>query len=503
MRYLVATFLLFVLGICSAEPLKISKQQFRSKEFIKGFVGAYGFLSPVEPEIDSEERDLLNDLTELFSDARFREAEARIVDFIKRRKNPIEEGVKPKEVSAALVFTLGQLYFQNDKTKDAERAYKLALDRHPDFRRAHKYLSLLYASQDRISEALPHLKKTIQLGEADQLIYGLMGYAYMQESKPLAAEGAYRQAYLLNPEESQWKSGLALSLYQQEKWPEASAMLGELLNESPESSDFWKLQANCYLNQNEPLRAATNFEVMRLKGLADEATLNTLGDIYTDQRKSVLALGSYLEALQKGEGLDAERGLRTAKVLADYGAPRESQKYISAVREKAAGKLARGQEIRFKLIEVRIAKDLGNQERVGALLGEVLALDPVNGEGLVENGLYFESLADTTDNEDEALELRAKAKSQFKLAMNSADEEIQYQANRSYGQMEVRQREYVDGLPFLERAVQLKPSDNLKRYVRQVQVAAEKQKEREEREAAEQEKLRLEREKKKEAAANG
>lgn len=173
MRTIILVALLF--GQAVADPLKIPKEQFRSPEFLKGFVGAYGFLSPVEPKVDREESELLADLVDLFSDGRFREAEAQLVDFIKRRRHPTEEGVEPKEVSPALIFQLAQLYYMNDRTSDAERSYKLAIKGHPDFRRAHKYLALLYASKDKTKEALPHLKKAIQLGEADQLIYGLLG----------------------------------------------------------------------------------------------------------------------------------------------------------------------------------------------------------------------------------------------------------------------------------------------------------------------------------------
>lgn len=483
-------FLLMILvAQVAAESVRIPKEQFRSKEFIKGFVGSYGFLSPVEPKVDREESELLADLAELFSDARFREAEAAIVNFVKLRKNPVEEGVKPRDVSPALIFQLAQLYYMNDRTVDAERAYKLAIKGHPDFRRAHKYLALLYASQDRISDALPYLKKAIQLGEADQLVYGLLGYAYTQEDKPLAAEGAYRQAYLLNPDESQWKSGLALSLYQQEKWVEAAAMLGELLSETPEAGGFWKMQANCYLNLEQPLRAATNFEVMRLKDLADQATLNTLGDIYTDQRKPVLALGAYLAALGKGEVIDPERSLRTAKVLSDYGAPRESFKYIEALRGNRQAKLTRNQQIELKLIEIEIAKATNEDEKVGPVLKEILALDPMNGKALVENGLWFERLSDSAETDEEAAKYRAQARGKFALAMKSADLEIQYLANRSFGQMLVRQRAFVDGLPLLEKALELKPSDNLGRFVKQVTIFAEKETERQAREEAE---LRLE-----------
>ena len=479
-----------------ADPLKIPREQFRSPEFIKGFVGAYGFLSPVEPKVDREENELLADLADLFSDGRFREAEGEIINFIKKRKNPTEEGVKPKETSAALIFQLAQLYYMNDRTSDAERAYKLAIKEFPSFRRAHKYLALLYASEDRTLDALPHLKKAIQLGEADQLVYGLLGYAYTQQEKPLAAEAAYRQAYLLNPDEPQWRSGLTLSLYQQEKWPEASAMLGDLLSSTPEATDFWKMQANCYLNMGQPLRAAENFEVMRLKGIADATTLNTLGDIYTDQKKPVLALGAYLGAMNLEESLDADRSLRTAKILADFGAPREAAKFIAALRAKKGNKLTRSQEVQFLLIEIKIAKESGDLAKVGGLVRNLLALEPMNGEALVENGIFHEQLADSAESEEEGVRLRGKAQAQFKLAMKNEDSQIQYLANRSFGQMLVRQRDFDEALPYLERALTVKPTDGLSRFVKQVSIFAERQKERRAKEEAEREVMLEEKEKK-------
>lgn len=483
MRTIILVALL--VGNLAAEPFKVSKEQFRSPEFIKGFVGAFGFLSPVEPKVDREESELLADLADLFSDARFREAEAEIVDFIQRRKNPTEEGVEPKEVSAALIFQLAQLYYLNDRLSDAERAYKLAIQGHPDFRRAHKYLALLYASQDRTADALPHLKKAIQLGEADQLIYGLIGFAYTEQDKPLAAEFAYRQAYLLNPEEPQWRSGLTLSLYQQEKWEEAAAMLSDLLASAPEATDFWKMQANCFLNMEQPLRAAENFEVMRLKGLADAETLSTLGDIYVDQKKPVLALGAYLGALNQAESLDADRSLRTAKILVDYGASREASKFMTSLRESKGTALTRSQEVQFLLIEVKIAKETNNFSEVGTLVGKILELEPMNGEALVENGLFHEQLAETTEDEKESHRLIGVARAQFQLASKSEDDEVRYLASRSFGQMLVRQREYQEALPYLERAVTLKPSDGLSRFVRQVSVFADREAEREKRLEAE------------------
>ena len=98
-----------------AEPLPISRSQFQSPDFVKSFVGSYGFLSPVEPKVDSEEAQLLADLRDLFGAGRYREVEVELVNFIKARRNPVNPEEEPREVSPAMTFALGNLYLQSDR----------------------------------------------------------------------------------------------------------------------------------------------------------------------------------------------------------------------------------------------------------------------------------------------------------------------------------------------------------------------------------------------------
>ncbi|MDA7868734.1 tetratricopeptide repeat protein, partial [bacterium] len=188
---------LFSLAVPSlfAQALKVSPEWFRTPEFRKKFVGSYGFLPKVEPKVDQEEAAFIAELSEILSAQRYKEAETRLLAFIKERKNPVDPEVEAKDVSAALVFTLGNLYYQNGRTAEAESAYKTAIKRFPEYRRAHKNLALLYARSDRMTLAKPHLIKAMELGDADHLSYGLLGHAMLAEEKALAAEAAFRQAY--------------------------------------------------------------------------------------------------------------------------------------------------------------------------------------------------------------------------------------------------------------------------------------------------------------------
>ena len=465
----------------SGAPLPVRPAFFRDAEFIKSFVGSYGFLSPVEPKVDAEEAEVLIELQDLFGNGQYAAVEKRLKLFMQERRQPTDPEIQPKEVSPAMIFVLGNLYFQNDRLEKAESAYELALKKFPKFRRAHKNLAMLHASKGDMERALPFLTKAIQLGDADHRSFGLLGYAYLLKRKPVAAEGAYRQAYLLNPEEKDWKQGLAQSLMLQEKWPASASLLGELIEESPGNAELWKKQANCYIEMDQKIRAAVNFEVLRLKGLADAATLDLLGNLYMDQEQPILALRAYLSAMKNSSALDVQRSLKTARILVDYGAPGEAIKYLAAVRDKA-DTLRKDDLVGFLLIEVDAARSGNDMERVSKLLGRILAIDAGNGEALVQQGMYLEEMARSHGDAEEAQRMLARARASFRMSLEKP--EVAYEGNLRYGQMLVRKGDSIEALPYLRAALEKKKSDNLVQYIRRVERAAARQKVRQEREAA-------------------
>ena len=147
----------------AAERIIPPSNLFRDPKFVKDFVGSYGFLSDVEPKVSQDEQALLVKVRELFDSSRFREAEQEVVRFIKETENPTDPEKQPAEISPALVFVLGNLYFQADRTEDARRAFLEAIRRFPRFRRAHTNLAYLFISKNQTDEAMPMLQKAIEL----------------------------------------------------------------------------------------------------------------------------------------------------------------------------------------------------------------------------------------------------------------------------------------------------------------------------------------------------
>ena len=476
--------LLFPLLIAAllAEPIKVPPGLFRTPEFKARFVGSYGFLPEVEPKVDQDEARLIAELAEYLSLSRFKDAEKRLLEFIKERRNPVDPDAEAKDVSAALVFTLGNLYYQNGRPAEAESAYKTAIKRFPEYRRAHKNLAMLYAQSDRLKEAKPHVMKAIDLGDTDHLSYGLLGLTLMAEDKAVEAESAFRLAALMNPEESDWTMGLVRALLLKEDWAQAASMLQTLIDKSPDDPLLWMQQANCYLQSDQVMRAAENYEVLRLKELADEGALNTLGDIYANQEQPLLALGAYLSAIEKSEVVKIDRSIKAAGYLLQLDAPDEAAQLVAEVRAKAGESFTKKQEIDSLLVESDVAAAKEDLPAAAELLRNALEIDQLNGSTRVKLGSIFLQQAEATQG-DQAKELKSLARVEFQKASRVSDKKVAYRANRELAIMLVKNQQYREALPLLEEAVRLKEGSkqSIELYLRRIQRAAELQKAREER----------------------
>ena len=475
--------LLSVASSVLADPITLPRKFFNNEDFRRSFVGSYGFLPTVEPKVDGEESRALADLTPLFDTGKFSQAESQLSAFIRERKRPGPNGEDPKGISPALIQVLGNLYAQNGRDKDAERSYKLALKAFPKFRRALKSLAFLLADQERFDEALPYLQQAVELGDADQRSFGLMGFIYLNNDNPVGAEIAYRQALLLAPTEKDWKFGLATSLMSQEKWTDAVALLNVLIKEEPDNLALWRQLANVRLAQDKRMEGAQTFEVLRKMGELTADELNILGNVYVDQGQPVLALGAYLESIKKADKPDIKRSLEAARILVDYGAPERGLELLNEVEKQP--NITTEQRIEFLVARTKAAKELGNEAQVAADLEGLLALDPSNGVALIEYGELLERRANDAETEEARDELFVQAKAKFRAAMNIP--ETEYDANLRYGQMQVRRGQFVSGLGFLEKAGNLKPSEELSLYVRRVKRAAARQQAAEDRQKAKEE----------------
>jgi tetratricopeptide (TPR) repeat protein len=410
------------------------------------FLGSYGFLSGAEPEIQPTEREVL----------------LEVIDLMKvnpRAAATVLEQQVGASSSAALDFILANLQFQTGQLDPAVESYRRAIEKFPDFRRAHKNLGLLLVQRGDHRGALEHLSRAVELGDRDGRNYGLMGYCYVNIENYLAAEEAYRNAILQQPDTRDWKLGLARSLLAMEKYKEAVALFDALIEENPEDSGSWLLQANAYIGLEQPLAAAVNLESVRAMGEARASSLVLLGDIYMNAGMPELAESAYLEAIEReGDGVDFATAYRAADLLVRTRAYGEAQEILASIDARYGAELSQEDEFRVLTLEAKVARAQGREAEAAELLESIVSRDGTRGDALLELASYHHDRG----NEEKAVFLIERAE---KL------EAYEYQALLEHAQLMVSAKSYAEAAQLLRRALQLESEPRVERFLARVEQA--------------------------------
>lgn len=428
---------------------QIAGELWSDPAFVKEFLGSYGFLAGYEPPISEEEKGALRSL----------------IDLIKVNPQVAIKQLEPQitsDSSAAFDFILANLYFQEGNLAKAEQYYSNAVIKHPDFRRAYKNLGLVQVQNGDYSKAIKSISKAMELGEVDGRAYGLLGYGYLTEERYYPAEAAYRQAIILQPDNKDWRVGLAQCLLQTERYADAIALFDTLIKEEPDNTDYWLLQSNAYIGKGDSLAAAKNIEIVRRMGAADLSTLTLLGDIYMNNNNADMALEAYLAAADKATADDAKSLIRASELLTRTGSYEQALVMIKKSRQTLGSSLSDQQELQLLNFQAKIARAQGNDEEAVQLLTQIVERDALNGDAIIELANYY---ADTGD--------MAKATNRFEQAEKI--EEFEREALVAHAQALVRKGDYNKAVPLLRRALQIKSEENLEDYTDRVERAARSQ----------------------------
>ena len=449
------TLLILLLGLAgtlSAQSNRVqnmASQLWSDDTFVKEFLGSYGFLAGAEPQITEEEKEALRAL----------------VDLIKVSPAAAIQQLEPQinnSSSAAFDFILANLFFQEGNLRKAEEYYNKAIVKHPDFRRAYKNLGLVQVQAGDFPKAIKTISKAMELGEVDGRAYGLLGYGYLTQERYYPAEAAYRQAILMQPENKDWKVGLAQCLLQTERFGDAAALFDTLIKDEPNNADYWLLQANAYLGKDKPLSAAKNLEIVRRMGKAELSSLTLLGDIYMNGDNADLALEAYLAAAEKATADDSRALIRAAELLTRTANYDQASTMIDRSRSALATGLSDDDDLKLLTLEAKIARATGEDDKAAKILVKIIERDANNGEAIIELANYY---ADSGD--------MAKAINRFQHAEKL--QKFERQALIAHAQARVRNGEYKEALPLLRRALQLRDDRNLADYADRVERAARAQ----------------------------
>jgi len=456
--------------------------------FVEAFLGSYGFNTAVEPKPTLEEGLFLREeLQPLLSrtveakkrnedaiektDDQFKRDRAEAIELLRKRlKGEIEDQPKrrkkdrvPAQASALLNFILGNLYLENDDVTNAIVQYDAAVVKLPTFLRAPKNLGLVLVQQNQFGRAIEHLSKTIQLGGGDSLTYGWLGNCHSMEENYLSAELAYKNALLIeaNPDSrKRWKLGLVKALIELKNLRQAEALLDELIDVHPEDATLWSLQAGIYLQDDQPLKAALNFEMMRKLGQASVDNLMLLGDIYQLRLESIdLALPVYLEAVEKQPGQNVGRVLKAVDLLIRQGAWKEAVTMFAKIKDVSAAGMNEGERQTFAKLESKVLWNDGEQTKAIAALESLVKADPIDGDVQLLLADYYSKSGQTE-------------KAIYRLELTSRISGFEADAFVKHAQLLVQEQKYTEAVDLLRRAQKLNPREHVQRFLDKVELAA-------------------------------
>jgi cytochrome c-type biogenesis protein CcmH/NrfG len=417
-------------------------------DFARRMVGSYGFASDVEPRMKPEEQVM------------YRE---KIVPALtnsdpKKAIVALQAAIKP-DASPVFDFTLGNIYFQNEDLTNAIKYFEAALAKFPDYRRAQKNLAFALVRDGKYGEAVKPLTRTIALGGGDSKVFGLLGFAHMSQGRFSSAEGAYKHALSLEPENIDFKMGAVKCAVETSNFDHALGLLDELIKQAPERENLWMLQANIYIQKEQRPKAALSLEVLRRLGKAGPQSLFLLGDLYMDQNARDLAIDAYLEAIEKDGGKSPTKVLlRPAQILVSRSAWDEARKLFAKIREMQ-GKLSGEDELKLLKLESKVAMATGEGEKAIQTLEEIVQKNPLDGEALLLAGDYYAR----NGKADLAL---------IRFDTASKLEGFEADAFVKHAQLLVQSQKYVQAVELLRKAQKAKPRDNVQRYLDRVEQLA-------------------------------
>jgi tetratricopeptide (TPR) repeat protein len=416
-------------------------------EFQRRLMGSYGFASDVEPKLQPDELDKYRTVVVPIltnSDPK------KIISTI--------EGLTGPRASAVFDFTLGNVYFQREDLTNAVKHFGTAIEKFPDYRRAQKNLAFALVRDGKYAEAIKPLTRTIALGGGDGKVFGLLGFASLSQGRNVSAEAAYRQALVYEPENIDFKLGLVKACIGAGNHDYAAALIDELLKQYPERDNLWTLQANLFIQKEQPAKAALSLEMLRRLGKAPAPSLNLLGDLYMAQESRELALGAYLEALEKDNGQNPARALRPAQILVSRGAFSEAQQLFARIRA-ASTPLSPTDELKLLKLESKVAMSTGAGEQAIESLEQIIQKDPLDAEALLLAGDYYAKNSQ-------------KEKAEFRYQTAAGIGGFEAEAFVKHAQLLVQSQKYPQAIELLKKAQKVKPRDNVQRYLEKVEQLA-------------------------------
>ncbi len=280
----------------------------------------------------------------------------------------------PVDYSAAnLLAALGRY-------EEAEQAYRIALDKAPNFAQAQIGLARVLALLGRWAEAEALLRSRVAKEDVPVEHLLLYGNVLLEMNRTVSAETIFRRAALLDGDSRGALAGLARCFLAQQRWTESAALAEELVTRYPDEASYWRLLADTQLAQGNRQAAVIALEGAWRMGAADASVLLLLGELHVAADRADEA-ARVLNAATEKVAERPEDWLRLAESLVWAGLLEQVEdllrRYAAEVDERPT---------RYFRTQARLAEQRDDAEAVREAYANWVRHDPVNREALLALG---------------------------------------------------------------------------------------------------------------------
>ncbi|WP_404397049.1 tetratricopeptide repeat protein [Idiomarina loihiensis] len=264
------------------------------------------------------------DAFELYEEEKIKEAIAVLED----------QEPDPGYDSAYLGRFLGNLYAADERTADALRVLKSAVDQDvlgwSDQAAALKLVGQISLQEEKYEQSLEYLKKWVQFtGERDPQVFLYMANAHYQ-MKNFAEIIPFAEASLEaadKPEKNVYTLMMA-SYYERKMYPQAIEVLEEGLDKLPEVTQWWPQLAQFYMLEEDLAKSLQTMEIAYMAGYLDtESQYKMLVQLYDNEGIPYKAASTMEKHVEAG---DIEKSAKNFGTIANsYHRAKELDKAVS------------------------------------------------------------------------------------------------------------------------------------------------------------------------------
>ena len=432
--------------LSAAEPIDTRLlNPWNDPKFIKTFTDDLALRTEIEPSISPEEKLLI----------------AKTVPQISQ--NPAEAfrslaSEISNESSAALDFILGHLSnVLGDRQRDVG-FYTKAVEKFPNFLRAHKWLGHFYFEHEDFDRATESYVRVLSLSgnEGDEFVHGRLAYSLLYREEFVSAETAFRAAAVANPGNTRWKSGLAHCLVNLDQPQAALAIVKEILAQEPGDQNHWLLKANAHLAATQPRQALAAFEAARRLRRPGTEILTLIGDLYLNEGLIPPAVANYRSALQENPAAAGAGILRAIEALIVRAQLNPARELLASYQELVSKQTTATNQDRLTKLQLWIDLAQNPGESIFTTMETFLDRHPLDTDSLIR-------LADAYS----LAEKYPQAQQTYLQALRIDDTNVTILSKLA--QLQAQQRHFAEALKTIQSALQLAPNPALESYARQLE----------------------------------